>query len=95
MQILREEARLFTRTPGQNLKDMSQHLKENLWFVNPGSIIDVVVAKGQLQRALRGEEVVFRNPVSDEDRRMQSYHRGYISRRVDTASMVPMERAFG
>ena len=24
----------------QNLKDMSQHLKENLWFVNPGSIIE-------------------------------------------------------
>ena len=39
---------------------------------------------------MRGEEVVFRNPVSDEDRRMQSYHRGYISERVDAASMVTM-----
>ena len=67
--------------PGRRSKDKQEKRKVKT---------DVVVAKGQLQRALRGEEVVFRNPVSDEDRRMQSYHRGYISERVDAASMFTM-----
>ena len=35
----------------ENLKDMSQHLKENLWFVNPGSIIECDGCERFMERA--------------------------------------------
>ena len=35
----------------QNLKYMSQHLKENLWFVNPGSIVECDGCERFMERA--------------------------------------------